>query len=246
LTSFGGNRLARAAEELRASRGKLLHAERLHTVGRTTQALLERVTRQQTLMARIEARLPAARLEPYLRESLENALEMGRAIRASLEDMQTMVAGHEVAASRPVVQELDPLVERAGRMFRMESLLRRRNFSVRCASGARVAMDPHRLVHVLMNLVRNAAQATGPGDSVVLCTRQEGDRAVVEVQDTGQGIPLKLQDKVMQAFFTTKGSAGTGLGLMMCKRAVEAHGGGLSFESTPGRGTCFRVTLPLA
>lgn len=82
---------------------------------------------------------------------------------------------------------------------------------------------------------------------MVLRTRRDARGwALVEVEDSGHGIPEADRDKVLRAFFTTKGTAGTGLGLMMCRRAVELHGGELSYESTPGRGTCFRIALPVA
>jgi two-component system sensor histidine kinase PilS (NtrC family) len=86
---------------------------------------------------------------------------------------------------------------------------------------------------------RNAPEDRGPGDS-----RLEA-RGVLEVEDTGPGMSPELQDRIFEPFFTTK-QDGTGLGLATVQRIVEQHGGGIEISSAVGRGTCFRVLLPLA
>ncbi len=85
---------------------------------------------------------------------------------------------------------------------------------------------------------RNAPEDRGPGDS-----RLEA-RGVLEVEDTGPGMSPELQDRIFEPFFTTK-QDGTGLGLATVQRIVEQHGGGIEISSSIGRGTCFRVLLPL-
>jgi signal transduction histidine kinase len=104
---------------------------------------------------------------------------------------------------------------------------------------------------VLINLVRNAAESIGQKGSITLRTRQ--DRLplkgqpqkviVLEVQDTGAGIPAEVQERLFDPFFTTK-AAGTGLGLSIAMRILERHGGTLQFQTAPGRGTTFGVVLP--
>jgi signal transduction histidine kinase len=67
---------------------------------------------------------------------------------------------------------------------------------------------------------------------------------VIEVSDTGGGIPPEVQERLFDPFFTTK-SAGTGLGLSIAMRIIERHGGTLQFQTAPGRGTTFGLVLPL-
>jgi signal transduction histidine kinase len=112
--------------------------------------------------------------------------------------------------------------------------------------------DPHQLEQVLINLVRNAAESIGQKGRITLRTRQDylplqgrpQKVVVLEVKDTGTGIPADVQERLFDPFFTTK-AAGTGLGLSIAMRILERHGGTLQFQTVPGRGTTFGVVLPV-
>jgi two-component system nitrogen regulation sensor histidine kinase GlnL len=118
--------------------------------------------------------------------------------------------------------------------------------------------DEARLRQVLLNLVKNALEAMGRAGRLTITTRIETDFHVrnpghgrgrrflsVDIEDTGPGIPAEDLERVFTPFFTTKPS-GTGLGLAVSQRLVTEHGGRLRAESEPGRGTRFRVSLPVA
>lgn len=115
-----------------------------------------------------------------------------------------------------------------------------------------VEADEARLCQVFVILLVNAAQATLAGradiNEIRVCTsRDEGGRAIVEVRDTGVGIPRELLGHVFDPFFTTKPiGQGTGLGLSICHGIVTGLGGEVSVTSTPGQGSVFRVALPPA
>jgi signal transduction histidine kinase len=100
---------------------------------------------------------------------------------------------------------------------------------------------------VFLNLLANAAQAIdGPG-RITIATRAEDGMAVVEITDTGPGIPADLVDRVFDPFFTTKPvGEGTGLGLSISYEIVKKHGGAITVSSPPGRGARFTVSIPLA
>ena len=78
-----------------------------------------------------------------------------------------------------------------------------------------------------------------------MASPREGERVVVEVSDTGAGIRPEDREKIFLPFFTTKPS-GTGLGMSIVKKIVDLHGGDISVESAPGRGTRVRIALPAA
>jgi signal transduction histidine kinase len=105
--------------------------------------------------------------------------------------------------------------------------------------------DAHRLEQVALNLMLNAAEAMPSGGLLTVRLRSEPGAAVVEVSDTGVGIPQDAIDKVMRPFYSTK-PTGTGLGLALVGRIVAAHHGTLRIESEPGQGTTVRVILPTA
>jgi CheY-like chemotaxis protein len=107
------------------------------------------------------------------------------------------------------------------------------------------------LIQVFTNLLVNAYHAVGEGKSSehevrIVTFTDEGGRAVVEVHDTGCGIPRENQAGIFDAFFTTKSVEGTGLGLSICHRIVTGLGGRITVESEVGRGSIFRVILPPA
>jgi signal transduction histidine kinase len=109
--------------------------------------------------------------------------------------------------------------------------------------------DAERVAQVVTNLISNAVKFTPPGGRVVARTFADGDRAVVEVEDTGVGIPEAEQSHLFERFFrsstaTEQAIPGTGLGLVIAKAIVEAHGGRIRVRSESGVGTCFRVELP--
>jgi signal transduction histidine kinase len=99
---------------------------------------------------------------------------------------------------------------------------------------------------VLGNLIGNALEFTPPGGLVRLSFQPDGDRLHIEVADTGRGIPLDQVDRVFEKYYQGRGSTGgAGLGLPIARAAVEAHGGRIDVQSTFGRGSRFRVVLPV-
>ena len=114
-----------------------------------------------------------------------------------------------------------------------------------------VAADRPQLLRVVDNLVANAVKFTPDGGTVRLAARHEGDSAVLEVSDTGLGIPHAEQSDLFNRFFRgtnaiEKAIPGSGLGLAISRVIAEAHGGTIQLHSTPGVGSTFRLVLPLA
>jgi signal transduction histidine kinase len=105
-------------------------------------------------------------------------------------------------------------------------------------------IDGEMMERVFYNLVLNAAQATAAGGAVTVKTRAAGGAAEVAVIDRGSGIAPKDIDSIFNPFFTTK-PQGTGLGLAIVSKIVDGHGGKITVESEPGKGSIFRVLLPM-
>ncbi|HYH99231.1 HAMP domain-containing sensor histidine kinase [Hyalangium sp.] len=111
------------------------------------------------------------------------------------------------------------------------------------AAPAWLEADGSLLTAALVNLVKNAVQASPPGQRVLVTGRAEAQRYTIQVRDAGPGIPEAERERIFEPFFTTR-EKGTGLGLPLASKIVRAHGGELEFTSMPGA-TTFTLTLPL-
>jgi PAS domain S-box-containing protein len=114
--------------------------------------------------------------------------------------------------------------------------------------GVMIQCDRERIVQVFGNLVSNAIKFCRPGDRIEIAGKSDGARATFTVRDTGPGIAADALPHIFEPYWSAKQHAkqGTGLGLYISKGIVEAHGGTLAAESTPGAGATFTITLPLA
>ena len=123
--------------------------------------------------------------------------------------------------------------------------------TLNCEDHLQFRADPQQLKQVLINLLKNAAESVGHQGAVSLRARrdtvqlngEETDATIIEVEDTGPGIPPEIQAKIFDPFFSTKGD-GTGLGLAIASRIIDKHGGNLEFDTQLGKGTIFRIVLP--
>ena len=116
-----------------------------------------------------------------------------------------------------------------------------------------IRVDPNKMKQVLINFVQNGAESMEAGGTVTLRSRMDKQvlngrhvtTVVIDVADTGKGIPPEVQKRLFDPFFTTK-EEGTGLGLPIAARIVEKHGGVIQYQTQPNRGTTFSIVLPLA
>jgi len=142
-------------------------------------------------------------------------------------------------------QDIYDLVHRVASFFEPFALDNGVTIEVKSDDAPLMAnVDEKLLTQAILNLVINAQEAMPDGGRLIITAQRSGDDAVVSVADTGVGIAPELRERVVRPFFSTKGS-GTGLGLSVTKRVIHDHGGELSFESEPGKGTTFIIRIPL-
>ena len=108
-----------------------------------------------------------------------------------------------------------------------------------------VYMDEDKIREVFVNLLSNAINATSAGDKVFLRTQlaESKNRIILEIEDTGEGIPKEYLEHIFDPFFSTKGTQGTGLGLSISYGIIKNHKGTISVKSKAGVGTIFTIEL---
>jgi two-component system, NtrC family, sensor histidine kinase HydH len=145
------------------------------------------------------------------------------------------------AAPTDLAQVLDRSVQMAEREAAARQVTIYKNYSPDIPP---FPLDAELMERVFYNLLANAAQATAPGGAVTIKARPVADNAEVSVIDRGEGIAPATLDSIFNPFFTTKAD-GVGLGLAICSKIVDQHGGRIAVESESGKGSVFRVYLPM-
>lgn len=246
--------LERAVEELKESHQMMLHEERLRAFAemaggvvhdfnntlmtitgysllllREPEILADREEAKRTLNIIHSAACDAAHVVDRLRifydardaKEPEGELDLSEIIRDAVEFTHPKWHGLALSEGREIKFEYDlgPVPPVRGRLAELRE--------------------------VFTNLIFNAVDAMPAGGVITCGTRCRGAEAVIEVVDTGMGMSTAVRSRCLDAFFTTKGEKGTGLGLAMVASIVQRHGGKMEIESEPGAGTMVRIRLPL-
>ncbi|HEU5318571.1 MAG TPA: ATP-binding protein, partial [Chloroflexota bacterium] len=248
-------KLRRALEDLAAAQSKLLEQERLRALGEMASGIahdfnnaLSPVVGFSELLLEVPANLKdpelARRYLGLIRTGAEDAMAVVARLREFYrprDEGQTFGAVDLPAMVRQAVQLTEPRwrsqAQSGGATIRVETDL---------DDVPPVAGDERELREALTNLIFNAVDAMPNGGTLTLRTRGEEGEAVLEVGDTGVGMTEEVRRRCLEPFFSTKGARGTGLGLSMVYGTVRRHGGEVEIESAVGKGTTFRLRLPLS
>jgi signal transduction histidine kinase len=237
-----------------AAKQRLAAADRMAALGTLASGIAHEINNPLTyVMANLQTlaeRLPAAP-DPATRELAEavaEALDGAERIRKLVKQVQMVSPGQHqervtTVALRDVLHTALALTE--------NQIKHRAHLVSDMDQDLYVRGDWERLEQLFVNLLLNAVQALPEGranENQVRISLRElpgQDAAVASIEDTGTGIPLEVQERIFQPFFTTKPiGQGKGLGLSICRGIVTALGGQISFQSEPANGTTFRVVLP--
>ena len=245
-------RAAKASIEsqLEEARTQLLLAERRATLGTLAGGVgheLRNIAQIQVAASDELASALAARddMRPLVTEILPDFERVGEHIAAHGQRlMQLARPGPDHVSPldlNDVIRDVAAMLKLAGKLGHVD---------VRLALGTEpltVTVNRTRIEQILVNLVINAVDAIMPEQGVVTVEVRPSDnaaRVIVEVHDTGNGIPAEDLDKIFVAFYTTKGERGTGLGLPVVREIVDSYGGKLAVTSQLGKGSTFRFDLP--
>lgn len=241
--------VAAAHEEVRLAHERVLGAERLAAVGRVVSGIAHEIGNQLALVGYAEAiKKRAGHNDPDISEYADIIVAAQKRLSAMVTEIKDFVRG-EAHDADPTSVKLEPadvssVVEEALAILKYDKEVAVRRI-VRVPGARPLArLNRGKFTQVVINLVRNAAQATRPGDEITLSLDEKDGRMVMTITDQGTGMSAEVLARLGEPFFTTRGERGTGLGIGICRRIVSDHGGELSFSSRPSAGTHVTVSLP--
>jgi signal transduction histidine kinase len=232
--------------ELKQVRTRLLEAERLSAIGRTTamvghdlrnplQVIINTLYLGKTKLELIPLQIEKNEVENIFNKIESQVLYMDKIV-TDLQDFSRQIS------INPSKTGINNLIDEV-----LVSLPIPKNvkIDINIDQGApKVLIDSSSMKRVFSNLILNACQAMPNGGTITLEMNTADEEATITVTDTGIGIPEKTKSKIFDPFFTTK-AQGQGLGLSICKKFVEANKGTIEVESQEGKGTTFKLKLPL-
>jgi two-component system, LuxR family, sensor kinase FixL len=232
----------RRLNELQA---ELVHVSRLTELGQMVAALAHEVNQPLTAMANYLSgvrRLLAAGNQQGAEHALERIAQQGDRAQQIIQRLRDFVNKRETkrraeSLSKTIEEACSLALVGVGHDIRLD---------IRVDDGAKEAViDKVQIQQVLLNLIRNAAEAMAGSArrELSVTTARAGDMVQISVADTGPGLPESVRARLFQPFVTTK-LAGMGVGLSVCRTIIEAHGGELRAEDGVGGGTVFLFTVP--
>jgi signal transduction histidine kinase len=232
--------LSKRTEELDASLGQvrkaqtqLLHMERLGTMGKLAAGVVHDLRNLMVSLGYVESVLQQRQVAPDVLESVQVGLHgVGNLI-------QTLEAMHQFARGGGLSIEKAPLQPSA---VVQDAVAHKVAVNVE-ENLPTVHGDRQKLTQVLLNLVRNAVQATGQWRLIGIEASRKAGRVVLAVEDEGPGVPAELKRTLFQPFVTSKGEGGMGMGLYMAKLIVDSHQGEIAVLDRPQGGARFEVRL---
>lgn len=231
----------------------LLRREERHRREMGRREELARLGEMGAIMAH-EIRNPLAGIKGFA-QLLEAATDIGEARRhagkivtqslrmeALVDDL--LAFARDDQAERQIC-DLARVIEECVALVRMEAETQRIRIVLDASSPVKARVVADRIVQLLLNLIKNAIQAMPDGGLLVIGLRQKNGFVQISVKDNGSGIAPQYLQRIFEPFWTDK-AQGTGLGLALCRKVAEEHAGTLTVESTPGAGTEFVCSLPVA
>jgi len=234
-------------EELKTGQEQIVQSRKLASLGTLTAGVAHELgnpLNNISMTAQTYLELSEYLSEPdkidYMKTVLEESERIKRIVQDLLDFSKTKEKDFVVADINRTVKSSLKLVQNMLDVSGIQTRLELQN------DLPPVYIDENKIREVFVNLLSNAIHATAAGDAVLLRTKlaPSADRIVIDVEDTGKGIPAEFLENIFDPFFSTKGTEGTGLGLSISYGVIKKHKGTINVKSQVGAGTTFTVELP--
>lgn len=245
--------LAERDQRLREQHERLLKSERMATVGRMTSLITHELRNPLSSINLNSEMLQEALVEHGIPAGDQEVMPLLETIVAEVDRLRDITEEYLVYARLPSPNlEPNSLLEIAQNLVEFHQFEWAQSgvevvLGIPDADGAatRVLVDANQIRQALLNLLRNAVEASPAGAQVQVRLNTSEAHACIEIEDSGPGIPTERRAHIFEPFFTTK-SQGTGLGLAMTQQIIEEHHGQIDARTAPEGGTIFVITLPLS
>lgn len=240
LNALLEDRIAERTKELQESQAQVLHQEKMAAFGLLAAGIAHEVGNPLTSISTVIQMLERRDLDGYTRERLGLVTSQLTRIQSILRELVTFSRPASDTRGRFGLKEI---VEEALGIAKYYKGVKGRHIRAEIPDDLPPLHGVRdQLVQVFFNLVLNAIDATRKGGRVVIAAVVEDGKLIATVSDDGHGIDPKHHERLFRPYFTTK-SQGTGLGLFVTRKLVQAHGGTVECESRPGEGTTFRLVF---
>lgn len=240
LVKHEQQQLEQLCEEYPALKAHLEHLELAHQfqLSQISHEIRNPVTLINSFLQLFAASNPEVTTHPYWNEITEN-MQYLRALLAELSSYNNSKVLHRKTASlyklmESIVTSATPALLESDIQLHLIKQTPIPSFDI----------DEVKLRQVFLNLIRNAQEAMPQGGMITITIKSEDNAVLIQVEDTGCGIPIEYMPTLFQSFVTHK-KDGTGLGLAIAQNVINAHNGSIEAQSQPGQGTVFIVRLPV-
>jgi signal transduction histidine kinase len=236
--------LVRANTELVQTQHKLLRAERLSMLGKFASLILHDIRNPISIMKGFaEMVLLAPGDTALVRRNIGRIIGEADRLNRIASELLDYSRG-EISLNLSLV-DMRVVAEKVGEIMAERFAMRKVAMVCDVRGAVTALLDNDRMLRVLLNLADNSRKAMPRGGTFTLSAFSEDGRLVIETSDTGEGMDEEVQKSLFEPFVTHSREGGTGLGMVIVKNIVEAHGGTLGFRSVKGQGTSFRISLPV-
>jgi signal transduction histidine kinase len=235
------DRIAERTRELHEAQAQLLHQEKMAAFGLLAAGIAHEVGNPLASISSIVQILRRRDADAYTREKLQLVAEQLQRIQGIVREL---VNFSRPASSERTRSDVNDLVHEALGIAKYYKGMKSRVITANVPDDLPALIGVRgQLVSVLLNLILNAIDATEKSGTIEIVASSGQDRIRIDVRDDGAGISVDRLAELFQPYFTTK-PHGTGLGLFMCRKLLDEHGGTIECQSQPGAGATFTVSLP--